>query len=139
MPKQITKRDEREAAHVMGEMAAAQLFALIHERLAELKARDPTFTQSVLAKRLGVSEQLVSRWLTEPRNLTIRSAGRLLAALEAQLLFELDRFEDMAVSNATMAFPATTVVYVGTGGGTSTVTAPPDAPIKVVSGAPAYA
>jgi transcriptional regulator with XRE-family HTH domain len=94
MPDHPTPAEQREATHVLGEMAASRLFALIHERLEELQSCRP-FTQAELASRLGTSEQNVSRWLTEPRNMTVRTAGRLLGALEAHLLFELDRFEDI--------------------------------------------
>jgi transcriptional regulator with XRE-family HTH domain len=98
----MASREELEATHVMGEIAASRLFSLIHERLEELK-EEKGLTQAQVAGRLGVSEQLVSRWLAEPRNITVKAAGRLLAALEAGLLFDLDRFEDIARSNAAPA------------------------------------
>lgn len=97
MPRSNVNPEQREATFILGETAAGRLYSLVQERLEELRAQGP-FTQADIAARLGTSEQLVSRWLTEPRNMTVRSAGRLLAALDAHLLFELDRFEDIAAS-----------------------------------------
>jgi transcriptional regulator with XRE-family HTH domain len=94
MPDELTRAQQREATHILGEMAASRLFAIIHQRLEELQSKGD-FTQVEIAARLGVSEQLVSRWLREPRNMTVRGAGRLLGALDAHLCFELERFEDV--------------------------------------------
>lgn len=91
----MSKADLRESIYVLGEMAASRLFALIHSRIEELHATQG-LTQADIAARVGVSEQRISHWLSEPRNMTVRSAGRLLGALESHLLFEIDRFEDIA-------------------------------------------
>lgn len=94
----ITLQERREASHILGEMAASRLFDLIRERLDELATREG-LTQADLAKRLGLKEQQVSRWVTHPRNITVKSAGRLLGALEAYLEFGLERFEDVNAGN----------------------------------------
>jgi transcriptional regulator with XRE-family HTH domain len=96
-----TPGELREATHIMGEMAASRLHSVIEDRLAEVSDR---LSRADIARRLGVSEQQLSRWITHPRNMTVKSAGRLLAALEAQLLFELDRYEDIAKGNAASSF-----------------------------------
>jgi DNA-binding transcriptional regulator YiaG len=98
MPNNQTTRERIESTHVAGELAASRLFSLIHERFFELQKKE-ALTQAEIARRLGVSEQAVSRWLVEPRDMRVRSAGRLLAALEGHLLFSIDRFEDIRRGN----------------------------------------
>lgn len=98
MRNDLTKRKSLEATHILGELAASRLFSLIHERFAELQASEG-LTQADLAHKLGISEQAVSRWMVEPRDMRVRSAGRLLAALNAHLLFSIDKFEDIQAGN----------------------------------------
>lgn len=116
MPENLTLREHREATHYSGEMASSRLHDIILERFAELQ--ELGLTQADVAARLGLSQQQVARWMGEPRNMTIKSAGRLLSALEAHLLFDLDRFELIRAGNC----PAKEVVQ-------ATIT---NAPQKVV-------
>jgi transcriptional regulator with XRE-family HTH domain len=105
MDKIITEAEQREATYVLGEMAATRLFSLLHERMEELSEKFG-IKQSEIARKLGVSEQQVSRWLLQPRNMTVRSAGRLLGAMNAHLVFELEKFEHLT-SNNTSVVPDT--------------------------------
>jgi len=98
MRETVSLRDQREATHIAGEMAAQQLHAIIQERFEILRQRDG-ITKRDLARRLGVSDQLVSRWMAEPRNITVKSAGRLLAALDSHLGFELECYENILNAN----------------------------------------
>lgn len=102
MRREITISERREATHIAGEMTAHQLFSMIHERFEFLRERDG-LTKHDVAIRLGVSDQLVSRWMSEPRNITVKSAGRLLAALDAHLGFEVDCYEDVNAHNQPVA------------------------------------
>lgn len=106
---EITYQERREASHVIGEMAASRLHDVIRDRLETISERDG-LTQSELAKRLGIPEQQLSHWLTAPRNMTVKSAGRLMAALEAYLTFDIEPFESIGkIGNA----PASTAtVYL---------------------------
>ena len=94
----IETKERREASHVLGEMAASRLHDLIVVRLNEMAEREG-LSQAELADRLGLKVQQVSRWISHPRNITVKSAGRLLGALDAQLVFELERFEDQRQGN----------------------------------------
>lgn len=96
-------KQRREAAQIMGEMAASRLHSLFEDRLTEVAGR---ISQVDIARRLGISEQQVSRWLGQPRNITVKSAGRLMAALDAHLLFEMERFEEMGRGNIGILPPA---------------------------------
>lgn len=98
MAEPLNRKQREEASFVLGEMAAGRLFALVHERIEELRQNNELSYHDI-ADRIGATDQQVSRWLSEPRNMTVRSAGRLLAGLEAHLLFELDRFESIHAGN----------------------------------------
>jgi transcriptional regulator with XRE-family HTH domain len=109
MPNTVTNADRREAGAVMAEMASDRLFTLINERFEELQVKHG-LSQSDIARRMGAAPQAICRWMREPRNLTIKTAGRLLAALEAHLLFDLDRFEDMGGNGVVETAEPTIVV-----------------------------
>ena len=94
MADDLTHADRREAGHILAEMAADRLFVLINERYEGLAAT-AGLTQAEIARRMGVAPQLVNKWFREPRNMTVKTAGRLMAAMEAHLLFDLDAFEHM--------------------------------------------
>ncbi len=102
----ITAREIREATHYAGDMAASRLHDLIEERFRELEAAGDT--QADVARRLGLAPQQVQRWIAEPTNMTIRSAGRLLAALDAHLIFQLDRYEEILAGNSAPPKPIET-------------------------------
>ena len=107
----VTPQERRESTHVLGEMAAQRLHALLKERFEALRVSEG-LTKADLATRLGIAEQLVSRWLCEPRNMTVKSAGRLAAALEAHLLFDLDTFEMITGSNGCLVHPSNRAIAV---------------------------
>src|SRR5579862_7681978 len=92
----LTATERREASRIMGEIAANRLHVLLEERMAELGA---AFTQADLARQIGATEQQVSQWLNAPRNMTVKSAGRLVAGMRALLAFDLDRAESMGAGN----------------------------------------
>lgn len=110
MTDSLTRKEEIEGSFIAGDIAAGELFELIQNRLEELQAASD-LTQAELAFRIGASEQQVSKWLAQPRNMTIKSAGRLFHALRAHLKFDLDRYETIAIGNqCAPAFDTTFVV-----------------------------
>lgn len=104
MTETLTYDESREASMIAGEMAASRLHDLIQERLQELALLG--FTQADIARAIGATQQQVGHWLVEPRNITVRSAGRLLSGLQAHLLFDLDRYEDIEAGNCPAPTPA---------------------------------
>ena len=66
-------------------MTEVQLSAGIIERI-DLILKEKHMTQRDLAKRLGKSEAVVSRWTTGFPNLTLRSIAQLSTALEEPLI-----------------------------------------------------
>lgn len=65
-------------------MVEQTLYCLIRRRFRELE-KSEGLTQTALAERLGLTRNQVSRWLSCPSNMTIRSAGRLLWAMGRKL------------------------------------------------------
>jgi transcriptional regulator with XRE-family HTH domain len=105
----LTYREKIDAAAVAGEMAASRLHGLLVERFEELQAQG--VTQADVARNLGATPQQVGKWLIEPRNMTIRSIGRLLSAMRAHLLLDTERYEDIQGGNAAPAPPAVNMIF----------------------------
>ncbi|MDO8408559.1 MAG: helix-turn-helix transcriptional regulator [Phenylobacterium sp.] len=62
----------------------AQVWSLVRARF-ETQRRDRGLTKVALAAQLGVPPSQVWAWLNDPRNMTIKAAARLLAAMDARL------------------------------------------------------
>jgi len=99
MAEKNKKTEARDLSNLLGEMATQRMYAVIMERLEELRSIN-NITQAEIAERMGVKEQALSRWLREPSNMRISSAGRLLGALDAYLAVSIEKFEDIRNSNA---------------------------------------
>ena len=69
----------------------AALWRGVVARFELLKARDG-LRQADLAAALGVSRPQIHEWLSDPRNMTLKAAGRLLLAMDAEARIELTRF-----------------------------------------------
>lgn len=67
-----------------------ELWILVVARFRELEA-ETGLRQVDLAKQLGVSRPQIHEWLSEPHNMTIKAAGRLMEAMGAQLVFDMRR------------------------------------------------
>ena len=65
-----------------------QMWLGIVARFEHLKAMDG-LRQADLAKALGVSRPQIHEWLSDPRNMTIKAAGRLLLAMDARVNVEV--------------------------------------------------
>ena len=74
VPTASARADRRETSQIAGEMAAQRLHDLIEDRFEELQ-----ITQAEIAERIDAREQQVSRWVARVSNMTVKSAGRLLA------------------------------------------------------------
>ena len=84
---------------MMTGLAASRLHSLFEERLEELYEQSG-LTQKEVAHRIGATDQQVSQWLRAPRNMTVRSAGRLMGGMGAQLVFDIERDEHKVGGNA---------------------------------------
>jgi transcriptional regulator with XRE-family HTH domain len=73
----MTEIDDQEIAGISLEMG---VFALVRKRFHELE-KSEGLTQSALAERMGLTRAQVSRWFAQPNTMTLRAAGRLLAAM----------------------------------------------------------
>lgn len=98
----LSPQEQNEATHIMGEMAASRLHDLLHLRFEELSEQHG-LTRREVARRLGTTEQQLSRWMSEPRNMTVKSAGRLMAALDAYLGFVCEPTADGITENCPLA------------------------------------
>ena len=72
MTRSAASKEDRESLIIAGEMSAQRLFSLVHERFEELEEAEGV-TQHDIALKLGVSDQQLSRWMSEPRNMTVLS------------------------------------------------------------------
>ena len=57
-------------------------------RFEHLKAAEG-LRQADLAAALGVSRPQIHEWLSDPRNMTLKAAGRLLLAMDAEAYVEV--------------------------------------------------
>ena len=64
------------------------LWTLVVTRFRELE-RERGLRQADLARSLGAYRPQIHEWLSDPSKLTIKAAGRLLAAMDAELACEL--------------------------------------------------
>ncbi len=78
------KRQAREYLQIAGAAASQDLWANLHQLLERDDGTART-SRSDIAKILGVSDKLVHRWLSCPTNMTIATAGKLAAAMRADL------------------------------------------------------
>jgi transcriptional regulator with XRE-family HTH domain len=76
--------DELFAQEVAGESAVRTLFAIVHNRFGELEQTNK-ISQQQLANRMGLTRSQISRWFASPSNMTLRSAAKLLAAMDRKL------------------------------------------------------
>lgn len=81
-----------------GAIAADEVFTAIRDRFDELSEASG-LTQAAVAKRMGVSSQLVSRWLSGPTNISAETLGKIAAALESNLCVSLQGWEQIARGN----------------------------------------
>lgn len=65
---------------------------LILQRFRALEAREG-LRQVDLARGLGVSKAQIHEWLSDPRNITLKAAARLLSAMDARLAVSLSEAE----------------------------------------------
>lgn len=79
-----------------GEIATQAVFLLTRARFRELEWSEG-LTQSRLAEQMGITRAQVSRWLSSPSNMTLRTASRLLMAMGRQLTFSVS--DPFAVSS----------------------------------------
>ena len=89
MPNRYYEYPEGVAAEIWeqelsGGLAMQSLFALVRKRFRELE-RSEGLTKTALAERMGLTQAQVSRWLSSPNNMTIRTAGKLLCAMGRKL------------------------------------------------------
>lgn len=73
--------DELELA---GASAVRRLFSLVRRRFCELE-RTQGFTQKQLAERMELKPAQISRWMSSPSNMTVRTAAKLLCAMDCKL------------------------------------------------------
>lgn len=86
---------------IAAERAQAAMWRGVVARFEHLRAANG-LRQSDLAAALGVSRPQIHEWLSNPRNMTLKAAGRLLLAMDAEPRvvvrtpedFELDRGAD---------------------------------------------
>ena len=71
-----------------GGTAMQSLFALVRRRFRELE-KSEGLTKTALAERMALTQAQVSRWLSSPNNMTIRTAGKLLCAMGRRLEFRV--------------------------------------------------
>ena len=69
---------------VAGESLTRSLHALVTERFNELQQTEG-LTQEAIAKKMRLTPAQISRWLSSPTNMTMRSAARLLWAMGRKL------------------------------------------------------
>lgn len=74
------------ALEAAGEYAVQTLFAIVHNRFSELEHSEH-LSQQKLATRMALTRSQISRWFTNPSNMTLRSAAKLLAAMGRKLEF----------------------------------------------------
>jgi len=67
----------------------AEIWRLVRARF-ETQRRERGLTQARLAAQLGVPPSQVWGWLSDPGKMTIKAAARLLAAMDAQLICEVE-------------------------------------------------
>lgn len=65
------------------------IWTLIVARFRELE-REQGLRKVDLSQRLGIPRSQVQMWLAAPRNMTLKSAGRLAIALDARLVCGLE-------------------------------------------------
>jgi plasmid maintenance system antidote protein VapI len=87
------KRQAREYLNISGAAASQQLWAALHQ-LGENDDGTVRVSRSDIAKTLGVSDKLIHRWLSCPSNMTIETAGKLAAAMRADLSISAYPWED---------------------------------------------
>ena len=93
------EKSQQEAAVCAAQQA---LWSLVMGRFRELE-RDHGLKQADLARRLGLSRPQVHAWLSDPNNLTIKAAVRLLAAMGAGLAYGLKPLDEIPLSPAAEA------------------------------------
>ncbi len=76
-----------EQARAVGRTQATMWRAVV-ARFEHLKAVEG-LRQADLAAALGVSRPQIHEWLSDPRNMTLKAAGRLLLAMDAEALVEI--------------------------------------------------
>lgn len=101
MPKTSVPKLPAPSREYLGNAAKAAADDLWSNLVMLLEHEDGSrrLTQADVASALGTSEQLVSRWLSGPSNMSIETAGRLAAALRGHLQVTVAPWEDAARGN----------------------------------------
>lgn len=68
--------------------------------------------QSDLARALGVSRPQIHEWLSDPANITLKAAGRLMLAMDCELTCATVAPRDAARSNAAPPGPTRLLLVV---------------------------
>ncbi|WP_089924068.1 helix-turn-helix transcriptional regulator [Caulobacter sp. UNC279MFTsu5.1] len=76
-----------EQAQAIGRAQAAMWCGVV-ARFEHLKTAEG-LRQADLAAALGVSRSQIHEWLSDPRNMTLKAAGRLLLAMDAEAHVEV--------------------------------------------------
>lgn len=76
-----------EQARAIDRLQAAMWRGVV-ARFEQLKA-DEGLRQADLAAALGVSRPQIHEWLSDPRHMTLKAAGRLLLAMDAEAHVEV--------------------------------------------------
>lgn len=80
------RSEAEEALEGAASVARLALFNLVRSAFDEEEKLEG-LTRSALAKRMGVSSALVSRWLNRPQNMTVETAAKILFSLRREVKF----------------------------------------------------
>lgn len=91
------------------------IFRIIREiqRAYAEEKTDRKLTQQEVAERLGVNRSVVNRWLQGKENLTVRSLGELMWAMDREWVFSSKKVGDAATGNAWPQMNAHRIVTSG--------------------------
>lgn len=92
MGRQLRHFDIEEQALAVARAQAAMWRGVV-ARFEHLKTTEG-LRQADLAAALGVSRPQVHEWLSSPRNMTLKAAGRLLLAMDAHAHVEIEAWRD---------------------------------------------